>query len=473
MVKLARASAVNFAVNILETVVGAVATLYFARVLGAGPMGSYFLALGLINWLLIPSGGVSSALLKRVSEGRDQDQYLGAGVALLLAYFTVIVIIILLVDGLVNEYVEFNGAVLVAGGIVTLGFARLLSTTLRGKNRVEFASVLEGIRNVTRAGLQLTLIIVGGLGLTGLLAGEILAAAAVTVVLLTILRPEMVLPRRRHFVRLYEYGRYSWFGNLKVNAYSWTDTLILGLFVSTTVVGTYEIAWRVSALFILLPAAIGNTVFPTISKHARDDNLEPIRSIIRRTVPLAPALAIPGAVGALVLGPEILSIYGPEFTSGAVYLLILSLARIIESVERLFEQVLNALDYPERTFRIAVVFITVNTVLNFGLVLSVGAIGAAVATLASTFMSLGLAWYFMPSKVMPTIPVRMIGTEVASAGVMGLLVHLAITIRSPQTSIDVVAYIAGGATIYGVGLLVGSQLARDIFEQFISEVHPF
>lgn len=469
MVKLARASAVNFAVNITETVVGAVATLYFARVLGAGPLGSYFLAMGVVNWVLIPSGGVSSAVLKRVSEGKEQNQFFAAGMFLLLAYLSVVVMAILLGEQAVNEYVKFEGAVLVAGVLVTLGLGRFLVVFLRGKNRVELASVLEGSRNITRAVLQLALGIMGGLGLVGLLMGEMLAAAAASVAVLIILRPKAVLPHRRHFVQLYEYGKYSWFGNLKVNAYSWTDTLVLGLFVSTTVVGTYEIAWRVSTLFILLPAALGSTVFPSISKHAKDENLEPIQSIIQRIIPFAPALAIPGTVGALVLGPQVLGIYGPEFTSGAAYLLVLSLARIVESVERLLEQVLNALDYPERTFRIALVFIVMNTVLNFGLILTVGAIGAAVATLVSTVVSLGLAWYFLPSEVTPALPVRTIGAEVASAGIMGLLVHLAITIWPPETPLNVLIYITGGAAIYCVGLLVGSQLARDVFRQFISE----
>jgi O-antigen/teichoic acid export membrane protein len=85
MVKLARASAVSFTVNIAETVVGMPATLYFARALGAGLMGSYFLAMGLANWILIPSGGLSSVLVKRISETHDQKEYFVVGTLLLLS----------------------------------------------------------------------------------------------------------------------------------------------------------------------------------------------------------------------------------------------------------------------------------------------------------------------------------------------------------------------------------------------------
>lgn len=472
MVKLARASAVSFTVNIAETVIGMLATLYFARALGAGPMGSYFLAMGLANWILIPSGGLSSALVKRVSETHDQQEYFGAGTLLILSYLTIVVLAMLFFKQSINYYVGFEGAALIVGGIVTLGLARFLTAALRGKNRVELASILEGTRNVTRAILQLILVVVGGLGLNGLLGGEILAAAIISIILVVVLRPKIVMPRRHHFARLYEYGKYSWFGNIKVNAYSWTDTLVLGVFVSTAVVGTYEIAWRVSALFILLPAAMGSTIFPTISKHAESDEVEPIQRIIKRTILLAPALAIPGAVGALVLGPEVLSLYGPEFMSGAIYLLILSFARIAEAVERLLEQVLNALDYPELTFRIAVLFITVNTVMNFVLILTVGAVGAAIATLVSTVVSLFLGWYYLPSEVTPTLPVRPIGAEVVSAVIMGLLVQFVISIRPPQSTPYVIGYVAGGAVVYAIGLFIMSRLARDVFKQLISEIRP-
>jgi len=469
MVKLARASAVNFAVNNIETIIGAIATLYFARVLGAGPMGSYFLALGLINWLLIPSSGINTAVLKRVSEDWDQDWFFSAGLSLQLGYLLIVVGCILFFANRVNEYIGFDGAILVGGGIACLGLARLLNIVLRGKNRVELASILEGLRNIARILSQVALVVIFGLGLTGLLIGEVLAAIGISIVLVVILKPKAVLPARRHFTQLYEYGKYSWFGSLKVNAYSWTDTLVLGLFVSVTVVGTYEIAWRISALFILLPAAFGSTIFPTISKHAQNENFEPIRQIIERTVPLAPALAIPGAVGAIVIGSEVLAIYGPEFTSGALFLFVLSVARILEAIEQLLEQVLNALDYPERTFRVAVVFIIINTGLNFGLILAVGAIGAAVATCISTLVSFALAWHLLPNEVTPPVPLRTISVEVASASVMGIIVHFVSTIFTPQTIFEVTIYVGGGAMIYIVGLLLGSPLARDVFEQLISE----
>lgn len=470
MVKLARASALNFGVNIVETLVGAIGTLYFARLLGAGSMGSYFLALGLVNWLLIPAGGVSTAALKRISEGEQQNRFFTAGLLLQFVYLSAVLGAILLATEIINLYVEFEGARLIGGFFVLLGISRFANACLRGENRVELASLLNGSRTFARVGFQLGFVILSGLGLAGLLAGEILAAAVISIVTLAFIRPRLVRPRREQFVRLYEYGRYSWFGSLKVNAYSWTDTLVLGFFVSTAAVGTYEIAWRVSALFILLPGAMGNTVFPTISKHARKEETEAIQRILERMLPFAPALAIPGAVGALVIGPQILALYGPEFTDGAIFLLVLSMARIIEAIERLFERVLNAMDYPERAFRVAVIFIIVNTLLNVLLVLLIGVLGAAVATFVSMIVSLGLAWYYLPSSITPKIPAQAIAAQFISAVVMGGAIHALLYFRPPTNDWEIITYVVSGAIIYSFGVFLSSALARDILRQLVDEI---
>ncbi|MFB6187052.1 MAG: hypothetical protein ABEI86_09335, partial [Halobacteriaceae archaeon] len=82
MTRLARSSVLQFGVQGLQTVLGFVATLYFARELGSALLGQYFLTLALVNWLLLPTSGLQGAVNKRVSEETDSSEFYTAGVML-------------------------------------------------------------------------------------------------------------------------------------------------------------------------------------------------------------------------------------------------------------------------------------------------------------------------------------------------------------------------------------------------------
>lgn len=62
----------RFGAKLLSSVLGFVATVYFARILGAQVLGYYAVTLALLSWLQIGTAdGVGSALVKRISEGRS------------------------------------------------------------------------------------------------------------------------------------------------------------------------------------------------------------------------------------------------------------------------------------------------------------------------------------------------------------------------------------------------------------------
>jgi O-antigen/teichoic acid export membrane protein len=223
-------------------------------------------------------------------------------------------------------------------------------------------------------------------------------------------------------------------------------------------------------VFLLLPGSMGNTVYPTISEHTTNGDTDAIRRILCRVLAFAPALAIPGTVGALVIGPQVLGLYGPEFVSCGLFLLILSVARVAESYEMILTQTLYALDYPDRAFRVAAVFITANLVLNIALGILFGAVGAAVATTISMVVSLFLGWRMLPSSVTPSFPFRTLVTQVASALVMGAILVVVTDVWPIRGDLSVVLYALFGAGLYAIGILVGSPLARDVLQQFRREL---
>jgi O-antigen/teichoic acid export membrane protein len=71
-----RQSVIYVASTIGLTVVGFVSTIYFAHTLGPAPLGAYFLFLAYFGiFYLIGDGGFGGAAVKRISEGKEPDEY--------------------------------------------------------------------------------------------------------------------------------------------------------------------------------------------------------------------------------------------------------------------------------------------------------------------------------------------------------------------------------------------------------------
>ncbi|WP_251328602.1 hypothetical protein [Haloplanus pelagicus] len=259
MGRLARASTIQFGAQGLQTIVGFAATLYFANELGATVLGKYYLALAVVNWLLIPVAGVRGATMKRISEGDEPDEYLTAGTAIQLSFVCIEAAAILVFAGHVDAYVGAAAAGLVAAVLVTKSLSTFLLASLRGAGRVQSASVVEGGWNILRVLVQLAFVLAGA-ALTGLLWGEIVATAVTVLALVALLWP-FGRPTVEHVRSIYEYAKFSWLSSVKAMSYSWLDTIVLGFFVLPGVVAGYEVAWRISAAFILLPTAMTKVLF--------------------------------------------------------------------------------------------------------------------------------------------------------------------------------------------------------------------
>src|SRR6056297_976182 len=89
--QLGQTSIVYYFSKLSASLLGFVATVYIARMLGPDPLGIYHVVLGLVSWLAILGNvGTSNAVTKRVSEGKDQGAYTTASVAIIFGLFVVV-----------------------------------------------------------------------------------------------------------------------------------------------------------------------------------------------------------------------------------------------------------------------------------------------------------------------------------------------------------------------------------------------
>jgi O-antigen/teichoic acid export membrane protein len=416
--RLARTSVVYFLSDTVTSVLGFLATVYFARTLGSDILGKYFLVVALISWLSVPTNGIKSAITKRVSEGTDQGSLLVAGFILNSLIAGVVAVATLLFGSQINSYIGADVSHLfpiLFAGQVLFGFVQ---AGLSGQHMVANAGVLKTFDRLIRVIVQVYLVF-AGYQVTALVGGEAVAVLLSAIVGLLWFRIEFEMPSIAHFKHLLNYGKYSWLGHLKGKAFVWMDTIVLSLFVGPGLIAVYEIAWRLSSVLILVSVAVGQTLFPEMSKVAADGNEEELLELLEEGLFAAGLFVIPGLFGALVLGEKILEIYGSEFIQGGLVLIILIIARGIDAYGTQFETLINAFDRPDLMFRVNAVFVATNVVLNLLLVYFIGWVGAAVATATSSIVITLLSYHYVSELLeRPPVPVAGIGSQITAGLLM-------------------------------------------------------
>lgn len=466
--RIGQTSIVVFISKVLSSALGFAATVYIARLLGADALGIYSLALTVVSWLgFLGTMGVTSGIKKRVSEQEEPAAYAVAGALMMTALFIIAAIVILLFREQINSYIGYPAAgyAILMLGVTLLGNA--ISAILNGQHLVHVAGVLSPVNSGSRAGAQIAAI-TAGLGLAGMLGGYVIGylvfiiiGSFVAVRSLPVLR----LPQRRHIQRILSFAKYAWLGGLKGKAFNWVDIALLGALVSTSLVGYYTAAWNIAQFLAIFSAAVSQTMFPKMSETAANDNPEAIADLLNTALSFSGLIMIPGIVGSMLLGGDILAVYGSDFRQAGVVLSILIGATLLQSYQKQLTTTLNSLDRPDAAFQVNLVFIVSNVVLNIGLILIYGWVGAAIATVASVAVSLALAYYYVDILLEFRFPISEVVKQWVAAGIMGATLILLLQFRSEYLSIgdDIAVELSlmpVGAIIYFSVLLILSAQFR-------------
>lgn len=459
--KLGQTSAVHFASSFLASVLGFASTVYIARILGAEPLGVYHLAIGLVSWLaIVGKVGFSRAISKRVSEGDEQGKYAVAGATVILGLFIIVAVGIALFRGWVDAYIGYPAAGYVILILLAVLLNGLVNSLLVGFHLVHVSGILSPIRTGGRALAQVTLIVAGA-STTALFVGHILGFVAVIVIgSYFVLReaPSLERPDRKHFEGLVDFAKFSWLGNLQSRMFSYTDIVVLGFFVSSGLIGVYAVAWNISQFLILFSGTLRSTLFPEMSEISAQQDPQAVSRIVEQSLTFGGLFLIPGLFGGVLLGERILRIYGPEFPQGTVVLSILIVANLFMGYQNQLLNTLNAVDRPDLAFRVNVVFVAVNLVLNVILIYMYSWVGAAIATAISVAVSLALAYYHVDALINFKAPVGEIAKQWLASSVMAVVVYGGLWTERTYRVIGhnfaiVVLLVLLGASVYFVALI--------------------
>jgi O-antigen/teichoic acid export membrane protein len=457
--KIGQTSVVHLTSRLAVSIVGFVATVYLARELGSETLGTYFLIVSVLYWLVVFGDfGTSTAVRKRLSEHDSSSGVLTAGIILQAGLFLIISTTVLVARPLLNDYLDAT----VALWMVIMLLAKLLFdfvlVVLEGQHRVHVSSLLHPLDRTVRSVTQILLIALGA-GVVGLLVGYLAGATVAIIVGAYLARTRLKLPEIDDFRSLISFAKYAWLGNIKSRAFLSMDTVILGFFITTnSVIGIYEIAWNIAAIFAIFGNSLNKAIFPEISSLG-EGQTERIRDLTSASIAYAGIFLIPGLVGAALVGDVVLIIYGPEFADGAAFLIVLTVSQLVYVYEEQFITVLAAMDYPDKIFRINSVFIVTNLALNLLLIPSIGWIGAAMATTVSAATGLTLSYRSLRQVLAFELPIDELLRQVAAALIMGGIVYVGRTVFGDSLSV-VIPLVGLGAGIYFFVLLLLSTRFR-------------
>ena len=150
-----RQSLISLFWSIAYTVIGFFSTMYFARVVGAGVLGAYFLFMayyGIIS--MLSEGGFGGAAVKRISEGEEPDAYFSA-------FFVIRSIFVILTVLALVAFRRFFVDLDSAGTFIWLLVALIVSIFygtvhggIAGRGKMGIYSTTQFIKNVSRIFVQ-------------------------------------------------------------------------------------------------------------------------------------------------------------------------------------------------------------------------------------------------------------------------------------------------------------------------------
>jgi len=463
--RLGQTSIIYFISKVVGSLLGFLATVYITRTLGETVFGYYSLTLNLALWLaLIGNVGLTGAIVKRVSEGEDKSEFVTSGLLFASLMFLTASAGAILFRNQIEAYV---GAP-VAGFIVLLVFAFLFRglafSALKGHHLVHIYAPLTTLKVGIR-GIAQILAVFLGFGLAGILTGYAIGGIIVGIIGLFVIRFRPTFPSKFHFIRLYDYAKFSWLGNVRGRAFSSVDILVLGAFVQTGLVGIYTAAWTISEFLNLFGEGISNTLFPEMSKIAGEQGVQAVGKLTEDALAFAGLILVPGLVGGAVISDLLLRVFGENFVQGSTILIILVAALLIYTYVKQLLNTLNAVDRPDLAFRANGAFLVTNIFLNVLFVWQFGWVGAAVATALSATIGLVLAFNYTRKIIDFAVPYGEIVRQWIAALIMGGIVYAVRSATEPTTlaiynEVFVLLLVTVGSAVYFAVLLVISEKFR-------------
>jgi O-antigen/teichoic acid export membrane protein len=401
--------------------------------------------------------GLSTAVLREISASPERTEPAMRASLPLRALISAGAILAALVVGLVmpfNEQTKVAILISSAGAYFTLMTLSLVPV-LQAQLKMHWAVGATLVGRLATLGLTLGALAVG-LGFKSIVAAHVIGLAVtfvlhvVAVALIVPLRPVIDLGYWRRLV----VGSVMLGIAVSISLiYFRVDTVLLALLRSSEEVGLYGAAYKFIELVVLVPAAVGISMFPPLARFVATGDPR-AAGLIQRSFDVLLAAAVPFVVLMVAYPEEILKLAaGPEYEDGAIALQLLAPFALFAFVNTVLWRVVLAGERDRTLLVIAIAVLVVNVGLNLVFIPTYGLEAAAIITVASeAFVTIPIALAARREKPLPNL-----GYALVVAGAAAVMTAIVLLLPGPAA---IVATVAGVAYLTVLLLLPGT--AREV-----------
>jgi O-antigen/teichoic acid export membrane protein len=203
------------------------------------------------------------------------------------------------------------------------------------------------------------------------------------------------------------------------------DNLLIGRFVGAAGLGIYGLAYNVMLIpFSRIAGPIQQVLFPAFSRM--QDQPERIAALWIRATRLVGAISIPALCGLVVVAPDFVPvIFGDRWNDAVPLIQILAWVGLLQSLQTLNTEILQARDRTSTIFRFSLVFFVAHLV-AFVVGLHWGVVGVAAAyAISSTLVEPVFTW--LTARAVGISPLRLVQSfwgVIQASVVMGATVYV-------------------------------------------------
>lgn len=373
--------------------------IYAARALGAAEYGVFSYVLGLAGFFTIFADiGINTILTKEAAMNPEKSRNIFATsfwIKAALLGFTALLIIFAAPH---FSRIEAAKPLLYFAAILTVfdGIREFAIAFFRAKEKMELETLVTTVTNAAITALGFAIIYFRPTA-GALVATYALSAGTGAILGIFVLRDQfrsMVSAFRRELLspilRLaWPIALVSLMGIFTLNV----DVIMLGIFKTATDVGFYSASQRIIQLLYTLPSILAISFYPVFAKFVGQGNTEKVRELMERGITASYLLALPIAVGGIILGGEIIRLlYGSEYAAAVPTFRMLLLSVLLVFPGYHLTNYIMVHDEQKKAIPIILIGSLANVFLNYLLIPPYGTLGAAIATVLALLITNGSIW---------------------------------------------------------------------------------
>ncbi|MFT8357439.1 flippase [Bifidobacterium aquikefiri] len=203
---------------------------------------------------------------------------------------------------------------------------------------------------------------------------------------------------RRHFKPILSFA----ISSVSSGIYSQIDIVMLGFLSTTSVVGIYQLAFKIKGVLNAAIGSVGSVMLPRLSFFSGKSNAEKFNRLMVKYINFVMLISLPFISICLLSGNDIVTVLGGnEFRGSAIPLYFLSPVLFLVPINILLSQDLTATN-KEKTFAV-VTFSTLilSIIICYFFIPIWGGVGAAISIVLTQLFALILNIYFLRKTIFP------------------------------------------------------------------------